>query len=221
MIRVRRQYLVSGAIALLLSGLAPGVGRAQDVKLLAQCTAPQPVTPASPPPAGTDDPALTSSVGPLTTVSCNLWATDAVTFKGVKASIKGRTDRLDVQFEPRNQTLAVIFLIQMMDPGRRSVMTPMLDSVVKIADPRDGKHRYAAYTIANDLTMVADFGASKADFDKQVRAVRGVTLPTQLYKGALEAVGKLYGGRVPQICAGIPVFGVEARSAAMMFAVPR
>ena len=46
------------------------------------------------------------------------------------------------------------------------------------------KHRYAAYSIANDLNLVADFSASKADFDKQVRAVKGVALPTQLYKGA-------------------------------------
>jgi hypothetical protein len=124
-------------------------------------------------------------------VSCNLWATDAVTFKGVKASIKGRTDRLDVQFEPRNQTLVVMFMIQLMDPSRRSVMTPMLEAVVKIAEPRDSRRRYAAYTVANDLNLVADFGASKAEFDRQVRAVRGVALPTQLYKGALEALAKL------------------------------
>ena len=191
MFRVRRHRLVPGTIALLLSGLMPGVGYAQDVKLLGQCAAPQLVTPAPPPPAGSDDPALAPASGPLTTVSCNLWATDAVTFKGVKASIRGRTDRLDVQFDPRNQTLVTMFLIQMMDPGRRSVMSPMLDTVVKIAEPRDVKHRYAAYTIANDLTAVADFGASKADFDKHVRAVRGVALPTQLYKGALEAIAKL------------------------------
>jgi FHA domain/von Willebrand factor type A domain len=193
MSRVRRQRLVPGTIALLLSCLAPGVGHAQDARLLAQCTAPQLVTPAPPPPAGSDDPALASAHGPLTTVSCNLWATDAVTFKGVRASIKGRTerDRLDVQFEPRNQTLAVMFLIQLMEPGRRSIMSPMLDTVVKIAEPREGKRRYAAYTIANDLTMVADFGASKSDFDKSVRGVRGVALPTQLYKGALEAIAKL------------------------------
>jgi hypothetical protein len=124
-------------------------------------------------------------------VSCNLWATDAVTFKGVKASIKGRTNRLDVQFEPRNQTLVVMFVIQMMDPSRRSVMTPMLDAVVRIAEPRDSRHRYAAYTVANDLNLVADFGSSKGEFDKQVRAVRGAVLPTQLYKGALEAIAKL------------------------------
>lgn len=190
MVAVRR-LVVPGTIAMLLSGLAPGVGQAQDTRLLAQCALPQLVTPAPPPPAGSDDPALASAHGPLTTVTCNLWATDAVTFKGVKASIRGRTDRLDVRFEPRNQTLAVMFLIQMMDPGRRSVMSPMLDTVVKIAEPRESKRRYAAYTIANDLTMVADFGASKSEFDKAVKAVRGVALPTQLYKGALEAIAKL------------------------------
>jgi hypothetical protein len=191
MVLVRRHRLVPGTIALLLSGLAPSVGNAQDSRLVAQCTTPQLVTPAPPPPAGSDDPALAASHGALTTVSCNLWATDAVTFKSVKATLKGRTDRLDAQFEPRNQTLVVMFLIQMMDPGRRSIMSPMLETVIKIAEPREGKRRYAAYTIANDLTLVADFGASKAEFDKSVRAVRGVALPTQLYKGALEAVAKL------------------------------
>jgi FHA domain-containing protein/von Willebrand factor type A domain-containing protein len=191
MFRARRHRLLPGTIALLLSGLAPCVGFAQDTRLLSQCAAPQPVTPAPPPPAGSDDPAVAAPSGPVTTVSCNLWATDAVTFKGVKASIKGRTDRLDVQFEPRNQTLVVMFLIQMMEPGRRSTMSPMLDTVVKIAEPREGKRRYAAYTIANDLALVADFGATKSDFDKSVRGVRGVALPTQLYKGALEAIAKL------------------------------
>ena len=191
MVWVRRHRLLPGAIALLLSGLAPGVGHAQDVKLLAQCAAPQLATPAPSSPAGSDDPALAPASTTLATVSCNLWVTDAVAFKGVKAAVRGRTDQLDVQFDPRNQTLVTMFLIQMMDPGRRSVMTPMLDAVIKIAEPRDAKHRYAAYTIANDLTTVADFSASKADFDKQVRAVRGVALPTQLYKGALEAIAKL------------------------------
>jgi hypothetical protein len=189
MVRVRRHRRVAGTIALLLTGLAPTRGLAQDVRLLAQCSPPQVTAPAQLP-SGSEDRAL-ASASALTTVSCNLWATDAVTFKGVKASIKGRTDRLDVQFEPRNQTLAVMFMIQLMDPSRRSVMTPMLDAVVRIAEPRDSRHRYAAFSIANDLNLVADFGSSKSEFDKQVRAVRGAALPTQLYKGALEAIAKL------------------------------
>jgi hypothetical protein len=189
MVRVRRHRRVAGTIVLLLAGLAPTGGFAQDVKLLAQCSPPQVTAPAQSP-GGAED-RVASASGGLTTVSCNLWATDTVVFKGVKASVKGRADRLDVQFEPRNQTLAVMFMIQMMDPSRRSVMTPMLDAVVRIADPRDSKHRYAAYTVANDLNLVADFASSKGEFDKQVRAVRGAALPTQLYKGALEAVAKL------------------------------
>src|SRR5262249_42208478 len=161
-------------------------------RLVSSCSPPQATTSAPPPRRGSEEAARRPSPsGPPTSVSCNLWATDAVTFKGVKASIKGRTDRLDVQFEPRNQTLVVMFMVQLMDPSRRSVMTPMLEAVVKIAEPRDSRHRYAVYTVANDLNLVADFGASKAEFDKQVRAVRGVALPTQLYKGALEALSKL------------------------------
>jgi hypothetical protein len=62
-------------------------------------------------------------------------------------------------------------------------MSPMLDTVVKIAELRESKRRYAAYTIANDLTMVADFGASKSDFDKSVRAVRGVRRPRSSTRG--------------------------------------
>src|SRR2546423_14901306 len=107
MFRVRRHLLTPGTIALLLSGLAPCVGNAQDTRLLAQCTAPQLVTPAAPPPAGSDDPALASPHGSQTTVSCNLWATVAVIFKSVKVSIKGLTDRLYGQIEPLNHTLVV------------------------------------------------------------------------------------------------------------------
>jgi hypothetical protein len=189
MSRGRRYRLVPGVVAGLLSCLAASAGNAQDVRLLAQCGAPAQF--AASPPGGGDDPALATPSAAVTTVSCNLWASDAVTFKSVKANIRGRTDRLDVQFEPRNQTLAVMFLVQMMDPARRFIITPMLDAVIKIAEPRDSKHRYAVYTVANDLNKVADFDASKADFDRQVRAIRGAALPTQLYKATLEAIAKL------------------------------
>jgi hypothetical protein len=190
MLRLRRHGVVLGTIALWLSGLPSGVGNAQDLRLLAQCSAPE-LAPAPPTPGGSDDPAVGSSSGPTTTVSCNLWATDAVTFKEVKASVKGRSDRLQIRFEPRNQSLAAMFVIQLMDPSRRSLTASMLDTVIKITDARTAKQRFAAYSVANDLNLVADFDASKADFEKKVRAVRGVALPTQLYKGTLEAIGKL------------------------------
>ena len=67
----------------------------------------------------------------------------------------------------------------------------MADAVTKMADAREGNRRFAAYTFANDLNLAADFTASKADFDKQVRAIRPAALPSQLYKAALEAIGKL------------------------------
>ena len=178
--------LVPGTIGVLLCCLAPAVASAQDVKLYAQCGSPAYGAPASSPPR-TDAPAA----GTQATVSCNLWVTDAAVFKGVKASIKGRSDQLSVQFEPRNQSFTAIFMMQLMDPSRRVVVTPMRDAVLKIADPMDTRHRYAVYTVANDLNKVVDFDAAKADFDKQVRAVRTSSLPTQLYKGALEAIGKL------------------------------
>jgi FHA domain/von Willebrand factor type A domain len=188
---LRRHWVVSGTIAVWLSGLASGAAHAQDVRIIAQCAKPELVAPAPSPPGGSDDPTVSTSSTPLTTVSCNVWATDAVMFKGFRATVKGRAEPLELRFEPRNQSLAAMFLIQMMEPARRAVTTQMVDTVVKIAEPREGKRRFAAYTIANDLALVADFNASKSDFDKQVRAVRGVALPTQLYKGALEAIAKL------------------------------
>lgn len=188
MLQRRRHRVVLGTIALWLSGLPFGAGHAQDLRLLAQCAAPELVTPA---PGGADEPSAGAPGKPTTTVSCNLWATDAVSFKDVRASVKGRSERLPVRFEPRSQSLAVMFVVQMMEPSRRALTASMLDAVVKIADARADKQRFAAYTIANDLNLIADFDASKADFEKKVRAVRGVALPTQLYKGALEAVTKL------------------------------
>jgi hypothetical protein len=191
MFAIRRRPVVSGTTALVLSGLAAGVGHAQDIRISAQCSPPQLAAPAGAPPGGSDDPALGGAAGSSTSVSCNVWAADAVTFKGVRGSIKGRTEPLEVRFEPRNQTLVAMFLVQMMEPSRRAVTTQMLEAVVKIAEPREGKRRFAAYTIANDLKLVADFTASKSDFDKQVRGVRGVALPTQLYAGARDAIIKL------------------------------
>jgi hypothetical protein len=184
MLRLRRHVVVLGTIAFWLC--PSSVGHAQDLRLLAQCSAPEVAAPS--PAASPDEPASST---PATVVSCDLWATDAVSFKEVRASVKGRSERLQVRFEPRSQSLAAMFIIQMMDPSRRALMASMVDTVVKIADARAPKQRFAAYTIANDLNLVADFDASKADFDRKVRAVRGAALPTQLYKGTLEAIGKL------------------------------
>lgn len=202
MLGVRRQQSVSVAILILLWGVASGAASAQDAKLVAQCQPPQLIAqgvaaPAPAAPSGSAPPTGPSDTGPPTasvSVSCDVRFTDTVVFKGVKATVKGRSEPLDVQFsafDPRNQTLAVVFMMQIMDGGRRAIVNNMADTIVKIAETRDGKRRYAAYSIANDLNLVADFSAYKADFEKQVRAVRTASLPTQLYKNTLEAIAKL------------------------------
>jgi hypothetical protein len=121
-------------------------------------------------------------------------AAEPVAFRGVKAAIKGRSEPLEVQFEafdPRTQSLTVLFLVQVLHPARRTTAAQMADAVVKMAEAREGKRRFAAYSFANNLDLVADFGASKGDFERLVRAVRAINLPIQLYKTTLEAVAKL------------------------------
>ena len=45
--------------------------------------------------------------------------------------------------------------------------------------------------LRNDLALLADFDAPKRDFERQVRAVKAVALPSQLYKTSLDAIAKL------------------------------
>jgi FHA domain-containing protein/von Willebrand factor type A domain-containing protein len=183
----RRHRLVAGTIGLLLAGLASGNGQAQDAKLLANCAAPQPAAASTDTPPGTS-PAVTA------TVSCEVRSTDAVVFKGVKARIKGRPEPLEAEFtgfDARSNSLVAIFLVQTKDAARRGNVTQMAEAVVKIAEARDNKRRFAVYSIDNNLNLVADFDASKRDFDRQVRAIRAVSLPSELYKTSLEAIAKL------------------------------
>jgi FHA domain/von Willebrand factor type A domain len=182
----RRHRIVAGMLVVLLSGLASGTPLAQDAKLLADCAAPQRVdsTGASPGAA----PVVTA------TVSCEVRSTDAVAFKSVRVGVKGRSEPLEADFkgfDTRSNSLVAMFLIQILEPARRSTLTQMADAVVKIAEQRDGNRRLAAYSFDNDLTLLADFNASKRDFDRQVRAVRTAALPSQLYKTSLDAIAKL------------------------------
>jgi len=87
-----RHWIVAGTIVVLLSGLAPGAPLAQDAKLLANCAAPQRV-------AGSADASPGASPAVEATVSCEMRSTDAVVFKGVKASVKGRSEPLEVDFK--------------------------------------------------------------------------------------------------------------------------
>lgn len=189
----RRHRFVAGTMSVLLMSLAPGAGLAQDSKLLVNCAAPQPIAPgaAAPPAGGSADKA---KAAPVANMTCQLRATDAVKFKAVKATVKSRSEPLDAEFTPlnaRETSLAVLFLVQISDQNRRGLVPQMYDAVLKISDARSDKRRFAAYSFANDLNLVADFSASKADFDRQVRAIRAVTWPSQLYKVSLEAIAKL------------------------------
>jgi hypothetical protein len=178
-----RQWFAAGVAVLLTAGLAPAL--AQTASLVADCGAPQVIAPSEStarPPRGT------------TTVDCDMRATDAVVFKSVKASVKDRTGALEAKFTPvdaRSQSQAVIFLVQVMEPSRRSLFNDMLDAVVKLAQGRNDMLRFAAYSTGDETKLVADFNASKADFDKQVKAIRAAKQNTQIYKNALDAIARL------------------------------
>src|SRR5690242_908367 len=132
-----RQWFAAGTAVLLTAGSAPAL--AQSPALVVECAAPQVIAPSdntSRPPRGT------------TTLDCDVRVADAVVFKAVKANVKGQTAALDTQFnayDARSQTLAVIFLIQVMEPARRAIFNDMLDTVVKLAQNRDDRRRFAAY----------------------------------------------------------------------------
>jgi hypothetical protein len=180
MLGARRHRLIAGTIVL-LAGLGAGAGQAQEGKLVANCSAPQ---------LAQADTAAARAAN----VTCEVHGTGPMTFKSAKVSVKGRSEALETSFfgfDAAKRPVAVLFLVQISDPSRRGNVVLMADAVTKMADAREASRRFAAYTFANDLNPVADFGSSKADFDKQVRAIRAVALPSQLYKAALEAIGKL------------------------------
>lgn len=177
------RWFAAGIAVLLVAGPAPA--QAQSTSLAAECGSPQVIAPSESstrPPRG------------ITTIDCELRAADAVVFKSVKAGVKGRAEVLETQFTPfdtRSQSQVVAFLIQVMEPSRRSVVNDMLDTVVKLAQGRDSRRRFAAYGMGDELKLVADFNASKADFDKQVKAIRTVKQNTQIYKNALDVIARL------------------------------
>ena len=93
MLGARRHWLVAGTLVLSLSGLASAPARAQDAKLIADCAAPQRRRGAPPTPTTRRRARVTATVG------CELRSTDAVAFKGVKATVKGRSESLEADFK--------------------------------------------------------------------------------------------------------------------------
>jgi hypothetical protein len=174
--RLRQREAVV-TIALLLSVLGSSVAGAADPKLIVKC----------------QEPSKVSGAG-QGTVTCDVRASGTAVFKDLKATIKGQTDPLDTKFEafdPAEQGTTTAYLIQILPNNRRTTLSQMGDAVVTFTDQRAGKRRFMAYTFANDLALVADSGTSKAEFVRQIIAIKPLTATIQLYKTALQAVEAL------------------------------
>jgi FHA domain len=192
MLGAGRHHVAAGAVLVTLAWGAGGVG-AEDFALIARCAPAQPVetAPAAP---GSPAPERSKNTEATATVTCDLRATSAAHFKGVKATVKGKNEAIAARFtpfDPNDRSLTVLFLIQIMEAGRRADAVAMADTVIALTEVREGKRRFAVYSVGNDLNLVADFGAAKADFDRQVRAIRNVRVRTQLFKNTLDAIAKL------------------------------
>ncbi len=156
---------------LLLSVLVPSAAGAADPKLIVKC----------------GEPASAA-------VTCDVRASGAAEIKALKATVKGESAALETRFEPfdaADRGSATAYLIQLLPNARRTTLSQMGDAVVTLTDQRGGKRRFMAYTFANDLSLVADSGSSKAEFVRQIIAIKPRTVTVQLYKVALEAIDAL------------------------------
>lgn len=173
--RPMRQREAGMALGLLLfSILGPSGAGAAQTKLTAKCQTPE-------------------TSGGQATVACDVRADGLVVIEGVKTAIKGGSD-LETTFEkfdPSAKGVTTAYMIQVLPTSRRTTLSQMGDAVVTFTDKREGKRRFTAYTFANDLTLVSDSGASKAEFARQVIAVKPASTTVQLYKTALQAVEAL------------------------------
>lgn len=127
-------------------------------------------------------------------VACNLRVTDFVVFRTVKVTVAGKTETIDSKYEafdPRTEQISALFMMQVLPRSQSDTQTLMGENIATSTMARDGKRRFAAYSFANDLNMLSDFGASPAEFDREVKAVRPATYKIQLYSSALRAIEKL------------------------------
>jgi hypothetical protein len=187
---VNCRWMLTFAPVLALALLCAYPASAQEARVFANCATP--VTEA--PPQADGGEARPQGNDPHYATTCDVRVTDAVTVQSVTAMARGQPTPLETTFtafDAKRQVVSTMFLIQVVDPQRLRMAQWMAEAVTKIAEARDGKERYAAYSIANDLTLLAGFDASKADFEKAVRGLKPQTLPTQLYQTALEAIAAL------------------------------
>ncbi|WP_295559597.1 FHA domain-containing protein [uncultured Hyphomicrobium sp.] len=175
--RPARQREAIVAIGLLFSVLGSFAAGAAQTKIISKCGEPAKAVGAAPP-----------------SLTCDVRANGFAVFKDVKAAIKGEKDGLEAKFEPYDPTAqgtTTAYLMQLMPNARRTTLSQIGDAVVTLTDPRQGKRRFAAYTFANDLNLVSDSGASKAEFVRQIIAVKPASATVQLYKVVLQAIEAL------------------------------
>jgi len=171
--RLARQREAIGAIGVLLSVFG-SCAAAAETKLIASCQEP--------------------TAGQQPRVACDLRVNAFAVVEAAKAALKGSTGDLKSSFkafDSAEQSTNTAYLIQLLPNARRTTLTQMGDAVVTLTDPRQGKRRFAAYTFGDDLSLITDSGTSKAEFVRQIIAVKPASTRTQLYKAALDAVQML------------------------------
>lgn len=183
MFRTARQRKAVVAVALAIACLGAFGAAAQDAsetedrKLVVTCA----------PPSQEDGKRL---------LSCTLRTPGFAEFRNVIARIEGESTSLETRFEPFDPAgdgSTTAYLIQAMPKARRATLAQMADAVASIADPREGRRRFKAYTFADGLTPVADSGISRDEFVRQLVALAPADAagPVHLHKSAKAAVKAL------------------------------
>lgn len=183
MFRPARQLRAVVAIALAMAATGIFGANAQEdahkqaAKLVTVCAEPVP-----------------SNGGP--TVSCTVRAAGFAEFREVTARLAGTDTDLESRFEPFDAAEAgstTAYLIQMLPKTRRATLSQMADAVATLADRRDGRRRFMAYTFATDLVAIAGSGVSRDAFVRQLVAVEPGPGNIHLYASAKAAVAALAG----------------------------
>jgi hypothetical protein len=165
------------AIGFLLSVFGSFAAGAAQTKLIATCAE-----------------AAQGSGGSPARISCDVRANGFAVVQDVKAALKGGSDELKSAFkafDSAERSTNTAYLIQLLPGGRRSTLTQMGDAVVTLTDQRQGKRRFSAYTFGTELSLIAESGASKPEFVRQIIGIKPASTKVQLYKAALEAVQAL------------------------------
>lgn len=177
----QRKAVVAVALAMAAFGASEAVAQDQeqapapDMKLVVACAPP-------------------GQSGEKRTLTCDLRAPGFAELRDVEARFAGENTPLETQFapfDPDGDGSSTAYLIQAMPKARRTTLAQMADAVASIADPREGRRRFTAYTFADDLTPVSGSGESRDAFVRQLVAIEPASATTHLYKSVEKAVKSL------------------------------